>query len=125
MDQYPGLDRFKYFIPTRARLEEIQAALTAYYEVSPNYPELVNELRTPQIAGIHPLVEDLQAHLRSENDNEETKVMEGRVLTRFMQRVNEDPNQLLVEGPPRNLEVEIIGIQYRPPGNRDKQSIVE
>ena len=64
----------------------------------------------------------MKAPLKTEMVNPEAKTTEGRLLTRFELRMQDDPNQLVVAGPPRNNEVEIIGIQYRQPTAKEKES---
>ena len=39
--------------------------------------------------------------------------------------MQEDPNQMVVGGPPFNHEVEIVGIQYRTPSKRDRDAKVD
>jgi hypothetical protein len=54
-----------------------------YYKVAENQPDIVEMLARPDSTVTYPRIVDIEAMLRTEMVTEETKIMQGNILSRF------------------------------------------
>jgi hypothetical protein len=54
-----------------------------YYKVAENQPDIAEMLARPESTATYPRTVDIEAMLRTEMVTEETKIMQGNILSRF------------------------------------------